>query len=360
MQIDLRSDTVTVPDEGMYRAMREAPLGDDVFEDDPTTRRLEERAAEVLGKEASLFVPSGTMGNSIAIAVLSRPGDEVLVEAAAHSFNFEVGGGARLWGAQLRPLESERGQVPLAKIRGALRPIDVHLPRSRLLILEQTNNLAGGSVLPLEYLRAVQTVCRENDLAFHIDGARIFNASVAAGVPVSDYAGCADSVMFCFSKGLGAPVGSVISGSTDFVREARRVRKLLGGGLRQSGVLAACGLYALEHNVNRLAEDHAHARALAEAISEAISQASSQETEDTVLPGFEVVPPETNMVYLRRGDDSTVDCQSLTAAIGRAGVLAVSILGQAVRFVFHRGISSEDAAEANRRIIEALLTFREA
>ncbi len=356
MHIDLRSDTVTVPDEGMYRAMREAPLGDDVFEDDPTTRRLEERAAEVLGKEAALFVPSGTMGNSIAIAVLSRPGDEVLIEAAAHSFNFEVGGGARLWGAQLRPLESERGQVPLAKIRGALRPIDVHLPRSRLLILEQTNNLAGGSVLPLEYLRAVQTVCRENDLAFHMDGARIFNASIAGGVPVSDYAGCADSVMFCFSKGLGAPVGSVVAGSTDFVREARRVRKLLGGGLRQSGVLAACGLYALEHNVNRLAEDHAHARALAEAISETISETGFQ---TGGLRGFDVVPPETNMVYLRRGDDSSVDCQSLIAAFDRAGVRAVSILGRAVRFVFHKGISSEDAAEANRRILEALRTFRQ-
>lgn len=344
--IDLRSDTVTLPDEGMYLAMCRAPLGDDVFEDDPTTRQLEDRAAEVLGKEAALFVPSGTMGNSIAIAVLSRPGDEVIVEAAAHSYNFEAGGGARLWGVQMRPLESERGQIPLERIRGALRPRDIHLPRSRLLILEQTNNLAGGSVLALEYLREVQALCRENELAFHLDGARIFNASIAASVPVSAYASCADSVMFCFSKGLGAPVGSVVAGTSDFVREARRVRKLLGGGLRQAGVLAACGLHALEHNVSRLADDHARARRLADALR------------DAELPGLEVVPPETNMVYLRRVGGRPADYQNLLKAIRQSGVLAVSILGQAVRFVFHKGITEEDADEATRRILEALRGFR--
>ena len=345
MQIDLRSDTVTVPDEGMYHAMRTAPLGDDVFEDDPTVKRFEDRAAELLGKENALFVPSGTMGNSIAIAVLSRPGDEALIEASAHSYNFEAAGGACLWGVQMRPLESDRGQVPLEALQSALRPEDIHLPRTSLLILEQTNNLAGGSVLPLEYLLEARSFCREHHLAFHVDGARIFNASVASGIPVSDYADCADSVMFCISKGLGAPVGSVITGSSNFIREARRVRKLLGGGMRQAGVLAACGLYALDHNVTRLAEDHDHARNFAAAIQEA------------ELPQLEIVPPETNMVYLRYRDGSPETYRNLTTALRNVGVLAVSILSRGTRFVFHKGIAPDMAEEAQRRAVKALRAF---
>ncbi|MBN1442447.1 MAG: low-specificity L-threonine aldolase, partial [Planctomycetes bacterium] len=285
--IDLRSDTVTRPDAAMREAMARAAVGDDVLGDDPTVQALEERAARITGKEAALFVPSGTMGNSIAIAVLTRPGDEVILESQCHSFNFECGGAARLWGVQTRPIAGERGQIPLEAIEAAIRPEDdIHEPRTRLVILEQTSNVAGGCVLPLEYLRSVGALCRKRGLAFHIDGARVFNASVASGVEVAEYAAAGDTVMFCISKGLGAPVGSLLAGSRELMEEARRIRKLLGGGLRQAGVLAACGLHALERNVERLAEDHRHARELADLIAPLAAR------------GLEVTPPETNMVYL--------------------------------------------------------------
>ena len=341
--IDLRSDTVTRPDKDMYAAMVQAPLGDDVFGDDPTVRRLEERAAELLGKESALFVPSGTMANSIAIAVSTRPGDEVLIESLAHSLHFEVAGPSRLWGVQLTPLAGVRGAVPVEAIRGAVRGEDIHLPRTALLILEQTSNLSGGTVLPLEYLRRAGETCREKGLKLHMDGARIFNAEVASGVPARDLAACADTVMFCLSKGLGAPAGSILCGSSDAIREGRRVRKLLGGGMRQAGVLAACGLHALEHGITRLAEDHDRARAFARAIATA------------GLP-VTVEPPETNMVYVRLEDPGPGGHARLAEKLRGSGVLSVAIMERAVRFVFHRDVPPDGTERAARVVIDALRT----
>ncbi len=336
--IDLRSDTVTRPDAAMYEAMCRADLGDDVFGDDPTVQALEAAAAERLGKESALFVPTGTMGNAAAIGAWSRPGDEILIEAGAHSFNFEAGGGARLWGVQMRPLASEGGRVPLDALESAVRPDDVHCPRTRLLILEQTNNVAGGRILPVDYLDAVREFCRERNLRFHLDGARIFNAAVASGVRVAEYASRADSVMFCLSKGLGAPAGSVIAGPSEFIVECRRLRKVLGGGMRQAGVLAAAGLHALEANVARLADDHARARRFAATLSEA------------ELPGVRVLAPETNMVYLY----SPGDPAPLVAEMKADGLLAVNMFGTAVRFVFHKDVDDGEAERAAEIAVRSL------
>ncbi len=340
--VDLRSDTVTRPDAAMYEALRRAPLGDDVFGDDPSVLRLEEMAAEILGKQAALFVPSGTMGNSIAIAVQTRPGDEVLTEAQAHSLISEVGGGPRLWGVQMTAIPGTGGMIPLDSIRRGVKPNDIHLTPARLLILEQTSNLAGGRILPLDYLRKASSLARELGLRFHIDGARIFNAAVATGLPVREFAACADTVMFCLSKGLGAPVGSVLTGEANVIAEGRRVRKLLGGGLRQAGVLATCGIHALEHNVERLEEDHANARGFARAILEAN------------LPGVEVVPPETNMVYVRVEGFEATDNQRLLLSLKEDGVWALSMLGHVLRFVFHKDISPKAAQTAQDLVIRQL------
>jgi threonine aldolase len=340
--IDLRSDTVTRPDAAMYEALRAAPLGDDVFGDDPTVKRLEEKAAAILGKEAALFVPSGTMGNSIAMAVAARPGDEVIIEASAHSFHFEVGGAARLWGLQLLPLEGEGGAIPLERIRAAARPPDIHQPRTRMLILEQTANLAGGRVLPVAYLREAGKAAREMGIHFHLDGARIFNAAVASGTPAREHAAPADTVMFCVSKGLGAPAGSLLAGPAALIAEGRRIRKLLGGGMRQAGVLAACGIHALERNVERLAEDHDRARALARAI------------EARAIHGVRVEPPETNMVYVRIEGAGPDRYRKVIEGLAAEGILAVAVRGLAIRLVYHRDISAE-AARASEDIVPRVL-----
>ena len=337
--IDLRSDTVTRPDAGMYRAMAEAPLGDDVFGDDPTVIRLEERAAEMLAKEAALFVPSGTMGNSIAVAVHCRPGDEVIVERTSHNYNCETGGSARLWGVQAYPIDAPDGRIAPDAIRKAVRSADVHLPRSKLVILEETHNLSGGRVLPLDYIREVAAVASGAGLRLHIDGARIFNAAVAMGRPAAEIAAPADSCMFCVSKGLGAPAGSLLTGPRDFIAEARRVRKLLGGGMRQAGILAAAGLHALEHNIERLAEDHAHARAFGEKLR--------------AIPGAGVRPVETNMVYLDLPRASTQELDRLRSVLQDRGVLAIRI-GASFRFVFHKDIPPRQAKEAGDRVAGAV------
>jgi threonine aldolase len=340
--IDLRSDTVTRPDRAMYEALCSAPLGDDVLGDDPTARRLEERAADALGKEAALFVPSGTMANSIAIAVLTRPGDEALIEEQAHSLLFEVGGAARLWGVQMVPLGSQNGVVALERLRAAVRPVDIHLPRTRLVVLEQTSNLSGGRILPLEYLRGVRQLTRSLGLGFHLDGARIFNAAVASGVPAKEYADCADTVMFCLSKGLGAPAGSVLVGPKALLDEARRVRKLLGGGMRQAGILAACGLHALENNVARLAEDHANAQRFSRALKTA------------ALPGIQVAEPETNMVYVQVEGAPIELYRKVVEEMKARNVLTLAVLGRALRFVFHKDVSSADTATAAELTAEVL------
>ncbi|HLU46765.1 MAG TPA: low-specificity L-threonine aldolase [Planctomycetota bacterium] len=340
--IDLRSDTVTRPDADMLAAMATAPLGDDVLGDDPTVAELERKAAEITGKEAGLFVPSGTMGNSIAIGALCRPGDEMIVDSSAHSYVFECAGAARLWGVQSRPLSGDRGAIPLEDIAAAIRPNDIHQPVTRLLILEQTSNLGGGRVLPLEYIQAAGSLCRDRELRFHIDGARIFNASVASGVPVREYAAPADTLMFCVSKGLGAPAGSLLVGDAETIGVARRLRKLLGGGLRQAGILAACGLHALEHHVRDLASDHRRANELAQALAPLEGR------------GIELLPPETNMVYVRLEGASIDDHRALAARLAARGVLCVALGARGLRFVFHRDIDDEALAQAERAIVDEI------
>ena len=340
--IDLRSDTVTRPDSPMLEAMCSAPLGDDVFGDDPTVTRLEELAAERLGKEAALFVPSGTMGNSIAVGIHCDPGDEVIFESLCHTYNFECAGAARLWGVQAVSIAGDRGRIPVEEMASAIRPDDVHMARTRLVILEQTSNIAGGCVLPLDYLKEVSSLCVERGLRLHIDGARIFNAGVAAGIEVSGFAACADTVMFCLSKGLGAPAGSVLAGTAEAIAEGRRLRKLLGGGMRQSGVLAACGIYALENNIERLREDHLHAAELARRL-EALD-----------LAGLRVSSPDTNMVFLAWDGDDPDRYPDFSNTLRSAGLLVVGLPGRGVRIVYHKDVDDDAAIRATTVLSQQL------
>src|SRR6516225_5463876 len=264
--VDLRSDTLTVPTPAMRRAMAEAQVGDDVWEEDPTVQRLEARAAARFGKAAGLFVASGTMGNQVAVLAHTEPGQEVLADADSHMLNLEVGGIARLSLCQTRPLQTERGLPDPDAVRHAIRPQNIHIPRTGLLALENTHNLKGGVAFTPEEISEVAAVAGEHGVPVHLDGARIFNACVALGRDAREYGAVVDSVQFCLSKGLGAPVGSVVVGTREFIAGARRMRKMLGGGMRQAGVLAAAGLLALDKGVDRLAEDHANARRLAEAL----------------------------------------------------------------------------------------------
>jgi len=288
--IDLRSDTVTQPGAAMREAMATAVVGDDVFEDDPTIIQLEERTAALLGKEAALYVASGTMANQVALRCHTRPGDELLLEGSSHMYWYEAGGPAALSGVTCRLLPGERGLFTAAAVRAALRPENVHYPPSRLLAVENTHNRGGGTIWPLERIVEVCQAAREAGLAIHLDGARLWNAAIATGIAEAEYAGPFDSVSVCFSKGLGAPVGSVLAGSVQFIHTARRVRKQLGGGMRQAGIIAAGALWALEHNRERLAEDHANAARLAAGAA--------------TIPGLTVnlAAVQTNMVYLGTGE----------------------------------------------------------
>jgi threonine aldolase len=267
--IDLRSDTVTKPSEGMRRAMYEAEVGDDVFKEDPTVNKLEAYIADLLGKEAALFVSSGVMGNQICLNVLTNPGDEVICEEDAHIFNYESGSPAALSGIQLHPVEGKNGVITTEQVEPLIRPLSAYyMPRTKVIALENTHNRAGGTIYPMEEIIEMKELVKKHNLLFHLDGARIWNASVATGISVKEYASHFDSVSCCFSKGLGAPVGSIITGTKDFIKEAYRVRKAWGGGMRQSGILAAAALYALQNNVERLSDDHEKAKILAKAINE--------------------------------------------------------------------------------------------
>jgi threonine aldolase len=267
-KIDLRSDTATLPTEGMRKAMAEAELGDDMLGEDPTVNRLEERVADLLGKEAAMFVPSGTMSNQIALRLHLRPGDEVICEATSHIFLYEGGGPAVLSGAMVQTVPTKRGILDADDLVGRVRPKNIHCPRSRLVSLENTHNRGNGAVLPLANVERIADWTRSNGLAFHLDGARLWNAVVKTNVPFRDWAKHFDSVSLCFSKGMGCPVGSILVGSKNFILEGRRVRKVFGGAMRQAGVLAAAALYALDHHLDRLAEDHEHARLIALALQE--------------------------------------------------------------------------------------------
>src|SRR6266851_3668561 len=288
--VELRSDTFTLPTESMRAAMAAAEVGDDVWDEDPTIHRLQQRAAEMVGKDASLFVPSGTMGNLCALLSHTQAGDEVIVEGDSHIFHSEVAGASVVGGLQLRPLESEDGRLQPEQVRGAIREADIHQPRTGLLCLENTHNRRGGTCLSPGQTQALSAVAHGAGFPVHLDGARVFNAAVAQRIDVRQLTAPVDSVMFCLSKGLSAPVGSMLAGSTDFIERARRMRKMLGGGMRQAGVVAAAGLCALDEMVDRLAEDHANAHRLAEGLQR--------------LPGIDIDLSRRSVACLRRRFES--------------------------------------------------------
>ncbi|MDR3627531.1 MAG: GntG family PLP-dependent aldolase [Ignavibacteriaceae bacterium] len=267
--IDLRSDTVTKPSIEMRKAMYEAEVGDDVFQEDPTVNELQEYAADLLGKEAALYVSSGVMGNQLCLNVLTNPGDEIICERDAHIFQYESGSPAKLSGIQMMPVPGEMGVITPEQIEPCIRPASAYyMPRTKVVELENTHNRAGGTIQPIENIIRVEELVKKHNLLFHLDGARIWNASVETGISVKEYASHFDSISCCLSKGLGAPAGSIIAGTKGFIEEAFRVRKSWGGGMRQIGILAAAGLYALKNNISRLAEDHKKAKILAEVIAE--------------------------------------------------------------------------------------------
>jgi len=338
--IDLRSDTVTKPTPAMLKAMLSAEVGDDVYGEDPTINALEARTAELLGKEAAVYVPAGTMANQIAVGVHARPGDELICAETSHVYVWEAGGMARLWGVMARTFPGDHGLLRLAEIQGAIRPADVHSARTRLVWLENTHNRGGGRVHPIEGVVEITGWARSNGLATHLDGARLLNAVVATGIPARDWCGHFDTVSLCFSKGLGAPVGSALAGSAKTIGEARKLRKLMGGGMRQAGIIAAGALYALENHVERLADDHANARILAEAFAS---------VEGLRL---ESGPVETNLVWVEV-DPALGTAGQVAARLKSRGVLVAALGNQVIRACTHLNVSREDAeiaAEEIRRI----------
>jgi len=329
--IDLRSDTVTQPTPEMRRAMAEAAVGDDVLGDDPTVIELEKRTAQVLGKQAAVYMPSGTMTNQVAIRAYTEPGDEILIEATAHSYFYEAGGPGALSGVMCRLIQGRRGIFTAEQVRAALRPRNYHFPPSKLVCVENTHNRGGGSIWPIETIREVEAAAREAGLKTHLDGARLWNASVATGVAEREYARHFDSVSVCFSKGLGAPVGSVLAATAEFIERARRFRKMFGGGMRQAGIIAAGAVYALAHHRDRLAEDHANAKALAGGICE--------------LPGVEldVKDVETNIAVVRV---TSMPAADLAARLRAAGVGVLATGPDTIRAVTNLMVSADDIAAA--------------
>jgi threonine aldolase len=341
--IDLRSDTVTRPSPGMRQAMIEAPVGDDVFGDDPTVNLLQERTAGLLGKEAGLYCPSGTMTNEAALHAHTRRGDEVFLHAQAHIIYYEQGGAAVLSSLQLRSFDSDDGTLDPAAMEEHIHcDDDVHFARTRLIALEDTHNHCGGVVYPLEKILAVRELCDRHGLVLHLDGARIWNAHVASGVPLKEIAAPFDSVSVCLSKGLGAPVGSVLVGSREFIALARRARKVFGGGMRQAGIIAAAGLYALEHNIERMADDHRRCRSLAERLAK--------------VPGLgvDLTKVQTNMVYV----DTTgtgLPAKEIVRRLAEAGVLCLDEAPWKLRLVTHLDVDDADVEEAGEiiaRVVE--------
>ena len=340
--IDLRSDTVTQPSPAMREAMAQAVVGDDVYGEDPTVNRLEATAAQLLGKETALFVPTGVMANQLSIRLHTRPGDEVIVESSSHIIRYEGGSASALSQVQLSCVKGDRGILALSPVQAALRPKDVHNPPTTLLCLEQTHNAGGGSVYPLDTIRSLTTWAKEQKLSRHLDGARLFNAVVASGISAAEYAQHFDTVSFCLSKGLGAPVGSMIVATRANVDKLRRLRKMFGGGMRQAGILAAAGLYALEHHISRLKEDHQNAKNLALQLQQ--------------IPTVFVEPDhvETNIVFFEvvRSERSTSE---LLKAFQEAGVLLNAMGDRVFRAVTHLDVGSRDIDEA-AHILSSVLT----
>jgi len=332
--IDIRSDTVTRPTPAMRRAMAEAEVGDDVFGDDPTLRRLEERIAALTGKEAALYVVSGTMGNQLAIRSQTRHGDEVLLDKRCHIYDYEAGAAAAISGTQMYTIDSDRGRFdPEAITLRAARGENDHFPPPTLLCLENTHHRSGGAVVSLESMQAAAGAARAKGLRVHLDGARLWNASVATGIAIARYAAVADTVQMCFSKALGAPVGSILAGPAEVIRRARRHRKMLGGGIRQGGVLAAACLHALDHHVERLADDHARAKTLAHALAG--------------LPGLDVSPDrvDTNMVLVGIVEPED-DADHAVARARAEGVLVGRMDKRLVRLALHLDVDDDKLARA--------------
>ncbi len=326
--VDLRSDTVTRPSAAMKEVMMKAPLGDDVLGDDPTVKLLEERIASLLGKEAAIYVASGTMANLLALISQTSPGDEIILERNCHIFNYEAASSAVIGGVQLHPLDSERGFLPVEEIPGAVRPDNIHHPRTSMICVENTHNRGGGGIYPFDEMKEVRRLAGEHGLRVHLDGARLPNAVVASGIPFDRWAALADSVNICFSKGLGAPVGSALVSDSKTIEKARYWRKRLGGGWRQAGILAAACLYALDNNVERMAEDHARAARIAELI----------EADSRFKLAF---PAQTNIVIFEV-DDQSVDPARLAGDLCDRGILCLAIGGRRIRMVTHLDVSSED------------------
>jgi threonine aldolase len=331
--VDLRSDTVTKPTPAMRKAMAEAEVGDDVFGEDPTVNALQEKVAKILGKEAAIFVPSGTMANQLAIKSHTQPGDEVIIETTSHPYNFEGGSAAALSGVQFHCVNGNRGILDPAQVEAAIRPSDHHYAFTRLVCLENTHNRGGGAIYPLEKMRDIYQLAKAKDLMVHLDGARLWNASVATGIKPSDYAQFADSVSVCLSKGLGAPMGSLVAGSISFIDRVHRFRKMFGGGMRQVGIIAAAGIYALDHHLKRLKEDHENAKRLAVGLKK--------------LRGVSIHPEqvETNIILFDMTDPGKSTFEMRDSMKGR-NVLIHAVNKTQIRLVTHLDVNREDIETA--------------
>ena len=339
--IDLRSDTVTKPTPAMRKAMAEAEVGDDVFGEDPTVNALQEKVAKILGKEAALFVPSGTMANQLSIKSHTQPGDEVIIEVSSHPYNFEGGAGAALSGIQFNCLKGVRGVLDASQIEEAIRPADHHFPVTRLVCLENTHNRGGGSIYSVEKMAEIYRLTKSKGLLLHLDGARLWNASTATGMKPHEYAQWADSVSVCLSKGLGAPIGSLVSGSESFIHRAHRFRKMFGGGMRQVGIIAAAGIFALDHHLERLKEDHQNAKRLAVGLKE--------------FKGVSIEPKyvETNIVIFDVANTGMTGSQ-VAEAMKKEGVLIHAFGRTQIRLVTHLDVSNEDIEKALKAFEKAL------
>jgi threonine aldolase len=339
--IDLRSDTVTKPTPAMRKAMAEAEVGDDVYGEDPTVNALQEKVANLLGKEAAIFVASGTMANQLAIKAHTHPGDELIMEATSHPYNFEGGAIAAISGVQVYCLQGVRGILDSSQIEAAIRPADHHYAVTRLVCMENTHNRGGGSIYPLKNMQEIFRLAKAKGLSVHLDGARLWNAAVATGVKPKEYAQWADSVSVCISKGLGCPVGSLVAGSREFVDRIHRFRKMVGGGMRQAGILAAAGIYALDHHVDRLKEDHESARRLALGLKE--------------IKGTTVNPDhvETNIIIFGVAGTGMTS-PAVRDAMKNEGVLMNALGNDHIRLVTHLDVTRKDidkALEAFRKVI---------
>ncbi len=339
--IDLRSDTVTRPTLAMRKAMADAEVGDDVLGDDPTVLRLQERTADLLGKEAAIYVPSGSMANQTAIRSLTQPGDEIIAHEESHIYHYEAGAPAGLSGCSLRLLRGNRGLFNAEDVKSAIRPPDSHFPRTSLIVVENTQNRGGGSCWSVEEIEKIRAVADENGLRMHLDGARLMNCCVATGRKPTEYTKFFDTVSICFSKGLGAPVGSAVAGTKDTIKRVHRFRKMFGGGMRQVGIIAAGALYALEHNIDRLAEDHANARRLAIALAD--------------LPGVSIEPAavETNILYFDVSPRIGT-AKELVGSLRERGVWMMATGPQRIRAVTHLDVPASGIERAIHTLSDLL------